>query len=355
MRNSIPLALGLALLTSAVLAQDPEDPDPIPVEGDGVPEAPATPDPGPAATPEDAPPAASSAIPRKASLAVMPFGFRVEVLEHHSTYLKLAIKQFSRTGLTNKFVGALVNSRKFDVIERQKMDTVLDEMSLSDGGFVDPARAVKAGKVIGADYFLMGEISVFNVQVLWKEVPYSKTGKTQRIVRAHIVADMRIVDTRTSKIVAADKGEATWKQTKMFPNRFEDAQLPPDLVDTLQRQLCDDLVERTVDRVYPVKIIGNREGTFFLNRGKGGGLKVGQILDVYQQEDEAIVDLDTGEALGFNEVKLGQLRVTEIFPRMTGAVAHSGAKLFPKGSICRKPKAAPASRPVPARRKPPGW
>lgn len=294
--------------------------------------------------------------PQKASLAVMPFGFRVEVIEEHSSYLKLAIKEFKRTGLTNKFVGALVNSRKFDVIERQKVDALLDEMNLSEGGIVDSTRAVKAGKMIGADYFLMGEVSVFNVQVLWKAIPYSKTGKAQRIVQAHIVADMRIVDTRTSKIVAAEKGEVTWRQAKMFPNRFDDGQLPPDLVDRLQRQLANDLVEKTVDRVYPIKITGAQGGTYYLNRGLGGGVEVGQVLDVFQVGGEAIVDMDTGEALGFNEVKLGQLRVVEVLSRMTRAVQHGSNVIeFPKGSICRKVKAAPTSQPAPARRRPPGW
>src|SRR5690606_1142132 len=96
--------------------------------------------------------------PRKASLAVMPFTFSAEVLRRLDGETRLTVEQFETSAFTNKFVTALVKTRKFDVVERQKMDRLLDEMELGDAGISDPKTAVKAGKVLGADFFLMGEI-----------------------------------------------------------------------------------------------------------------------------------------------------------------------------------------------------
>ena len=330
--------LGAALLALATptLAQ----------EGQGEP-----PPSAPAATPEEdstnAPPAAG-----KASLAVMPFTFSALTVERADDVLRTVVKEFETSALTNKFITALVKTRKFDVVERSRVEKLLEEMDLTKAGITDPGRAVRAGRMVGADYFLMGEISFFRINTTWDKIPY--TERWQRTVSAHMTVDMRIVDTRTSRVVSADTGEVRWERGVMYPSRFDHWETPADLIDTLHRELCQDLVIKTIDGVYPIKVIGVSRGVYSLNRGDGGGLAPGTILEVFS-EGEALVDPDTGEVLGYEEVKLGTIEVSEILPRFSKAVHRSGPQPLPKGAICRRSNEAPAPPPEAPRARPPGW
>lgn len=162
---------------------------------------------------------------------------------------------------------ALVKTRKFDVVERSRVDRLLDEMDLTEAGFMDPARAVQAGRMIGADYFLMGEISVWTHSTHVREIPHTKRFMRQSELR--LIVDMRIVDTRTSKIVAAEKGDTAlgWKQ--MFRQRPAAAEpLDPVQLDQVQRDLVDQLVRKVIDAVYPIKVIAVDPTGVAVNRGR---------------------------------------------------------------------------------------
>jgi hypothetical protein len=243
-----------------------------------------------------------------------------------------------------------VQTRKFDVVERQRVDKLLDEMQMSESGIMDPARAVEAGRVVGADYVLTGEISVFNVTTEWNEIP--NTSRLSRKLTALIIVDMRIVDTRTSRVVSADKGEIRHEERSMHQSRVA-IPLAADFLDTVQRELATQLTIHTIDGVYPIKIVTITDGAVTLNRGEGGGLDAGQILDVYLAGEE-IVDPDTGESLGFEEVKVGRIQVTEILPRFAKGMVLEARSPLPKGAICRKTKTPPPAS-APAPRRGPRW
>lgn len=294
-------------------------------------------------------PEAPDPKPSKASLAVLPFTFATAVLERdRDGDWGWAIKNFETTAFTNKFVTALVNTRKFDIVERQRIDDLLKEMQLTTTGITDPKRAVKAGQAIGADYVLMGEISVFEILATWMQVP--GTTRWSVTLTGRIIVDMRIVDSRTSRVVAADKGEVEHETKALFDHRVEIV-VDGKYIDTMQRTLCEDLVIKTIDGVYPVKVMAFSGGVVNLNRGEGGGLAVGQVLDVYVEGQE-MVDPDTGETLGAEEVKIGRIKVTEILPRFSKAAVVETSSPIPQGAICRKAKEQPAPAQEPARRGP---
>jgi TolB-like protein len=80
----------------------------------------------------------------------------------------IAIKDFEVIMGRNREVGkyvqedittALVNSGQFNVVERLKLKSVLDELKLSQLGLTDPAGAKKVGKLLGADVILTGTLA----------------------------------------------------------------------------------------------------------------------------------------------------------------------------------------------------
>jgi len=270
--------------------------------------------------------------PSKASLAVLPFTYHARSIKVKDGWVEVVRKEFQTSELTNKLITALVATRKFDVVERKRVDDILGEIKLTEQELTDPARAVEAGKLIGADYMLMGSISLFSVRAEWSRVPNSR--HWSRALKSHVIVDMRIVNSRTSKVVAAHKGEVKDISRTLHDSNDAPPALEADFVDQLQRKLCDELVVYTIDSVYPIRIVDSDGLEVSLNRGQGGGLEVGMTLDVLV-EGKQIKDPDTGELLGYRQRQIGQIRVTEVEERLTHGTVISGEAPFPEGAVCK--------------------
>jgi TolB-like protein len=76
----------------------------------------------------------------------------------------------------------LVNSGQFNVVERLKLESVLEELKLSQTGLIDPNSAKQVGKLLGADIILTGTLAA--------------TGETWN-------ANLRVINTETGLIVRA--------------------------------------------------------------------------------------------------------------------------------------------------------
>ena len=130
----------------------------------------------------------------------------------------IAIKDFEVIMGQNKDVAkyvqedmttALVNSGQFNVVERSKLQSVLDELQLSQTGLIDPAGVKQVGKLLGADIILTGTL-----------VP---TGDEWNV-------NLRVINTETGLIAAAlnEKGRLhelkpeAFREMKNIDGSFED-------------------------------------------------------------------------------------------------------------------------------------
>jgi TolB-like protein len=77
---------------------------------------------------------------------------------------------------------ALVNSGQFNVLERLKLETVMNELKLSQTGIMDSRQAKKIGKLLGADLILTGT--------------FADMGKSWN-------ANLRLINTETGLIISA--------------------------------------------------------------------------------------------------------------------------------------------------------
>jgi len=62
------------------------------------------------------------------------------------------------------FVTELVKSGRFRVVDREQLAALMQEKNLALSGDVDPASAVKAGKLLGVQYFLTGAVTEYGAQ-----------------------------------------------------------------------------------------------------------------------------------------------------------------------------------------------
>lgn len=96
-----------------------------------------------------------------------------------------------KVGLAQMLITDVLNADGLTVVERSKLQNIMDELDLGHTGVADPASAAKIGKMLGARYMMFGS--------------YLELFGTLRI-------DARIVDVETSQIVAAQQAQGTAKE-----------------------------------------------------------------------------------------------------------------------------------------------
>lgn len=85
-----------------------------------------------------------------------------------------------KVGLAQMLITDLTGTAGLEVVERERLQAILDELELGHEGFADPASAAKVGKLLGARYMVLGG--------------YFQLASTLRI-------DARVVEVETSRIL----------------------------------------------------------------------------------------------------------------------------------------------------------
>jgi len=108
-------------------------------------------------------------------------------------------------GMRDMLTTALFNSNRFIVLEREQLDAVLDEQDLGASGRIKKGTEAKIGEIYGAELLITAAVTEF-------EGTKQAVGGGTRILgvtvaggakKGHIAIDIRIIDTKTSQIVAA--------------------------------------------------------------------------------------------------------------------------------------------------------
>ncbi len=120
------------------------------------------------------------------------------------------------------FVTELVKSGKFRVIDREQLAALMQEKNLSIGGDIDPSSAIKAGKLLGCQYFLTGAITEYGATDTSAHgrsvggLPGFSGGKKTFVA----AANARLIDTTTGEIVWADEARGEDAKFKLSIGGF---------------------------------------------------------------------------------------------------------------------------------------
>lgn len=116
-------------------------------------------------------------------------------------------------GMRDMLTTALFNTNRFIVLEREQLDEVLKEQDLGASGRVKKGTEAPVGEIYGADLIITAAVTEFEGSAKGvgggtKVLGVSVGGGFKK---AHIAIDLRIIDAKTSQIVAATtvEGEAT--------------------------------------------------------------------------------------------------------------------------------------------------
>jgi curli biogenesis system outer membrane secretion channel CsgG len=260
---------------------------------------------------------------------------------------RIAVLEFGHKALNSRwwgsggaaqdmFITSLVKSGKFTVVDRERLAAIMQEKNLSLSGDVDPATAVKAGRLIGVEYMLFGNVTEFGETENKASVGWG-VGLDVKKKKFVAALDCRLVSTTTGEILWADTGKKEESATKVFvfgtgggvdDDRMFDKVLRP-IVEELASKLADHPLETsgsgTVVGNVKGKIASVEGGKILINLGSDAGVKVGDTFGVYRMGKQ-IKDPDSGEVLGAEEEQIGELKVVAVKgARLSECVMVSGS------------------------------
>jgi len=248
-------------------------------------------------------------------------------------------------GYTSYLVDALVNSHKFDVLEREVLGAVTRELDFGVSDYANPAKVAHLGEMLNADYVVIPEIRYMGLLMSLKNIPY--VGQQQREFRGKLATNVRTVDVRTSRIVASRIKEV---ETRARLRRAAGSPASPvrDFVDSLYAESARNEAAAIMDVAYPIKVVVITGQTCVLNRGEGA-VREGELFNIYRP-GEAMVDPDTKETLGYQESRVGRVKVLKVDEKTCTAEIVEGAgkieKLFlGRRDVVAEPEAEPEAAP----------
>lgn len=105
---------------------------------------------------------------------------------------------------------------RFDLIERERLQEIVDEHSLNLTGLVDPSKAVELGKLFGAEYLAFGSVTSLTAKESGGAAgvgygPGVVGGMQKHKVSATVM--LRVVDVNTGRIVLFGRGKGKSEST----------------------------------------------------------------------------------------------------------------------------------------------
>ena len=201
--------------------------------------------------------------------------------------LSLTVLPFEQKGTVSEaslffqdnLIDALVDQNRFRVVERDKLDMILQEQKLSRTKLVDRSTALRLGKLIASQSIIIGSIIE------------TRTGM-------EIVA--RMIDTETSEILTT---QDVYGEIKDLP---------------ALRTLTEGLAIK-FHRDFPLVdgLVMQRKGTHIFTDLGQEEIRMQRRLLVYREE--TIKHPVTGKILGADNEIIGQARVTQVMPEMSKA------------------------------------
>jgi curli biogenesis system outer membrane secretion channel CsgG len=208
----------------------------------------------------------------------------------------------------------LFKSGAFILVERNKMQQLLNEQAFGQTGAIDPATAAKAGALLGCSAIVTGSITQFGVKVLGTDYGIYK----QKVQKADCTVDVRVVDTSTGQVLFADsgKGEYETKITQvlgMGQYAGYDEVLGQQALRAAITKFIDNLIQQLQSVEWSGRIAGIQGNRVYINAGQKTGLNIGDELIVASLGEE-IRDPQTGLVIGRAPGPvLGRVRIIGFF------------------------------------------
>ena len=210
---------------------------------------------------------------------------------------------------TDILVTELTKSGKFIVVERDRLDKVLQEQKFQGQGMTDPQTAAQVGRILGLEAIVVGSVSQFGVKTEGSDYLISQSKKQV----ADVTVDIRLIDTQSGQVLMADSGKGRAKSTKasflgMGTKGGYDETLEGEALRASIVQFVTNIDSQLNKKAWSCMVADASGDDIYLNAGRDSGVNVGAKLDCYSQGAE-IRDPGSNLVIGHREEYLGAVEV----------------------------------------------
>jgi curli biogenesis system outer membrane secretion channel CsgG len=250
------------------------------------------------------------------------------------------------TGMADQLTDALTQSSQFLVLERQTLDDVLSEQDLAQSGRMRKSKSAQTGKLMSAQILVKGTITEFSTKsaggggsIRFKGI---RLGGNKNV--AHVGLILRLINTTTGEVLASQRVEgkaaatgfkvgAYVKGIDLGTEGFKKTPLGKATQTAINKAVAFIAANlRTVP--FQARVIKVTGAAVYVSAGKSTGASVGDVFTVYSSGEE-LVDPATGELLGVDETKLGQLKLIQVSEKFAKARPLGRLAGLKRGDIIR--------------------
>ncbi len=245
-------------------------------------------------------------------------------------------------GIADLLVTSLVKDGTYSVIERKKLDAILQEQNFSNSDRANATTAAKIGKILGVHAIIVGSVTQFGLEdkslklggiaCTWGGIGAGKIGTTKG--KAQVAVDARLIDVETGEILAVASGKGVSQRSglllggggaggggfgaggiDMSSSNFQETILGEATraaVEQVAAQLVAQAAKVPSTTVAIEGMVADvSDGTIIINVGKSAGVEVGMKL-VVERLGREVKDPATGKVLRRLTTPVGEIQVTEV-------------------------------------------
>ncbi|MCH7575825.1 MAG: hypothetical protein IIA59_11965 [Candidatus Marinimicrobia bacterium] len=175
-----------------------------------------------------------------------------------------------QNALTDKIATKIIQSHRFNVIDRTHLDKVLAEQDLHLTGLIDESTAVQMGKIAGVNKLIIGSFTRSSTE-LHKAVYSSGQKISDAYYSAVVQTSIKLLDVQSGRYLEAAEAEGTGKssdQRNALLNALDEVAAA--VITSFEKYFAIQAVITSVDKARVT-----------LNRGSMGGVKAGMDFLVY--------------------------------------------------------------------------
>ena len=237
--------------------------------------------------------------------------------------------------MTEQLIIAIHYSGTYRVVERAQLGAILREQGFQNIA-IDPNKAVELGKLSGADYSLVGKVTMAAIEENLTSTAISTIGAALGLedvsrtagsfvnkFRGRVGFEYHLVDNTTGEIITAMSIEGT-KTGSSVAAAFHNA----------CKNAADNFLKE-VSNINPFRArVAEIDGeTIYIDRGTDGGLRKGEVLIVCRESSPIVVN---GKIVGMKQNDVGKIKVVEAYSDYAICKTESHASSIHKGDVVKR-------------------
>jgi curli biogenesis system outer membrane secretion channel CsgG len=245
-------------------------------------------------------------------------------------------------GVSDLLTNKLVEGGAYTLIERSRIQAVLQEQNLALSGRIDASTAAQVGRILGADAVVIGSVTRYNLNQGSNGVSVLGVGVGRRRDSAQVELTARLVNTTTSEILATAQGSGEARQgsggvsVAGLVNVESDHNNTDELLSNAAQAAVDQLSTQLTEKAGTVAaapagvpsisalVADVAGGTVIINKGSQDGFRAGMTISIERVTRE-VKDPATGEVIRTVTSPVGRIELTSVDARSSEGRVVSGS------------------------------